>query len=87
MTLVVDPHISGHSLLYRINHGKKSIYCGKNIDEAAKKFYEAELEGTEDEPVEWWIITVCKDPLVAVGKKLARKSPGGECLTARRDDT
>lgn len=79
--------IEGHSLLHRINHGGKSQYCGYNQKQAAQKFYELEPAGTEDDPVEWWAIIVCDDPLVRVSKKLARKAPGGECLTGKREDT
>lgn len=79
--------IEGHSLLHRINHNGKSVYCGYEQTVAAKKFYELEPEGTEDNPVEWWAIIVCDDPLVRVSKKKVRTAPGGECLTLKREDT
>ncbi len=68
--------IAGHKPLYRITFGKKSAYCGRDIHEASRKYFELEPEATEESPLEWHVIVTTDNPLEMVQRQLLRRAPG-----------
>lgn len=64
--------------LYRVTFNKKSIYCGYEIKEAGRKYFEMEPEATEESPIEWHLFITPANPLHKVQRQLIRRSPGDQ---------
>lgn len=70
--------IAGHKALYRVTFKKKSIYCGYDIKEAGRKYFELEPEATEEFPLEWHLIITDDNPLNQLQRQLLRRAPGDQ---------
>lgn len=68
--------IAGHGVLHRVAFNKKSIYCGYEMKEASRKYFELEPEATEGNPLEWHVIVTPHNPLMQVQRQLLRRAPG-----------
>lgn len=68
--------IAGHKALYRVTFKSKTIYCGYEIKEAGRKYFELEPEATDESPLEWHLILTADNPLEQIQRQLLRRAPG-----------
>jgi hypothetical protein len=78
--------IEGIKPLYRVTFKKKSIYCGYDINEAGRKYFELEPEATAKSPLEWHLIMTPGNPLHQGERQLLRRMPGKPGIIERDFD-
>ena len=68
--------VANHRAMHRVVFNKKSIYCGYDIKEASRKYFELEPEATEASPLTWDLFVTADNPLKKVQQQRLREAPG-----------